>query len=48
MPQLEQIIEMVKLTDNTWLLIKLLEIKTILNNNPNDLSLGKELRKFLS
>lgn len=47
MTRIGQMIEVVKLGDNTWLLKKLSEIEKTLLENPNDTSLGESLRKLL-
>lgn len=47
MTRIGQIIEVVKLGDNTWLLKKLLEIEKTFLENSDDTSLGESLRKLL-
>ena len=44
---LDNLIEIVKLGENTYLLNNLLKIRILLKDNPNDQELGKELRKLL-
>ena len=44
---LDNLIEIVKLGENTYLLKNLLKIRILLKNNPNDQKLGEQLRKLL-
>lgn len=44
---LDNLIEMAKLGENTYLLNSLLDIQKMLLKNPNDQKLGEQFRKLL-
>ena len=45
---IEGLIHLVSLTDNDYLLKRLKQIKETVDNNPNDMELGYEIRKLLN